>query len=262
MHGLKRQERISAAYQIKPSVSMYDSRSLPCTLKTAFVIWTATLFVTGLGRGAAVGPKLADPIQENHRSLSQPVPSPSRSGQETAAKVKPPSIPKREQVEAIAQQQFKKLNRQANDMISQGDVKPIFLELEKAGWKVADQEEILKLVLRDGDPLVKQLRTTAGKQAIRGLGGLQGVYDRLDRMVSLPDGERFLRDILAWPDSAQMVRTITTTDQGADLAASLNNAPRPKDFTKPTGRLYTPAAFTARLLASHAEAAKKPAKGK
>lgn len=179
-----------------------------------------------------------------------------------AADSKSSSIPKRAKVEEVVQQQFKKLGRQPGDLISQGDVKPIFQELEKAGWKVAEQAEILKLILPDGDSLVKQLRSPAGKQAIRSLGRHSGVYDRLDRMLSLPDGERFLRDILSWPDPGQMLKTIVTTDEGADLAASLNNAPRPKDFTKPTGRLYTPEAFTARLLASHAAASKKPAKGK
>ena len=171
----------------------------------------------------------------------------------TCLAAKPPltKFPKQAKVQEIVQAQFKQQRRQPGELISQGDVKPIFEQLAEAGWKVSDQAEILKLVPSDGDPLVKQLRSASAKKALKGLGNKPGVYDRLDRMLKLPEGGKFLRDVLSWPDPSQMLKTLTTTDKGADLAGSLSNAPRSKDFTKPTGRIYTPEAFTARLLKSY-----------
>ncbi|MGE0605696.1 MAG: hypothetical protein AB7O62_01125 [Pirellulales bacterium] len=159
--------------------------------------------------------------------------------------------PKWPEVEKIVQGQFKEARRKPSELISQADIKPIFDELAKAGWKVPDQADILKLVPADGDPLVKQLRSPSAKKALNGIGSRQGVYDRLDRMIALPEGQQFLRDVLSWPDPSKMLKTLTTTNQGADLAGSLTNSPPDKDFTKPTGRLYTSAAFTARLKKSH-----------
>lgn len=162
--------------------------------------------------------------------------------------------------EVVATQLASLRDYEKSDIISSSDMKPVFPELAKMGWKVKDQEEILKQMLRPTDFLVKELRTPNGKRFMRKISGDQAVYDRLDRVsehkrgpatirnvIRLPDGEKYMRAKPA-PGNPTLSDLVLMYDRGSVQHRSI------KDFDKPTGKIYTGNEFLKRLKESYAEA--------
>lgn len=140
------------------------------------------------------------------------------------------------------------------DLIARGEVEPLFAKFEKAGWKVADRKEICQSLLSDQHVLVKKLHTQAGKKFMRQVADDPEVYDRLDRFVRLPRGERMLQDLIDGPDGYKLFDYMTKTSGGHELGKMLSNAPRGRDFNDETGRIYTVKMLDQRLKTSYARA--------
>ena len=151
-------------------------------------------------------------------------------------------------------------DHRAKDLIARGDVQPLYVLLERAGWKVADQKQIQDSLLSDQHVLVKKLRTSAGKKFMRQVAGDPEVYDRLDRFVRLPRGERMLQDLIDGPDGHKLLDYMTKTQGGKELGKMLSDAPRGRDFNDQTGRIYTVKTLVERLKSSHAQAEKQAAR--
>lgn len=146
------------------------------------------------------------------------------------------------------------------DLLSQSYVEPIFAELEKLGWKVADRDVILKQVPGDREFMVRELRTNDGRQFMRGIERFPGGYDRVEHLCKLPDADTLMWRLTSGPDGYKMVEYLTTAPGGAVMGEMLSEAPAGKNFNKPTGRLYTEADFLARLKHSYLHAEKEHAK--
>lgn len=129
------------------------------------------------------------------------------------------------------------------DLITRGDVEPVFKKLHTLGWDVADREQLLKLVLEDGHFLAKQLRSAPGLKFARGVAREQLVFDRLDRLSNMPGGERLIHDMIRLPNGQSFMARRPTpgfTDLTILLPKQANGkTPRDKDFNKPTGKIYT-----------------------
>jgi hypothetical protein len=131
----------------------------------------------------------------------------------------------------------------AGDLIAKGDVSAVFQQLELAGWSVAKQNEILKLVLDDGHFLVRELRTPAGLKFARATAKEPNAFDRLDRLSKEPGGEKLIRTLIHLPDGTNLMKKKPTPAFGdlTDLLPKQANGrtPNVKDFSKPTGKIYT-----------------------
>ncbi len=129
------------------------------------------------------------------------------------------------------------------DLITRGDVEPVFKILHEQGWSVADRDQLLKLVLEDGSFLAKQLRSGPGLKFARGVAREQLVFDRLDRLSTMPGGERLIHDMIRLPNGQSFMARQPTpgfTDLTILLPKQANGkTPRDKDFNKPTGKIYT-----------------------
>jgi hypothetical protein len=166
-------------------------------------------------------------------------------------------------VQKSAEKHFSTLKKyRKGDLLSQGDVEPVFAELEKLGWKVADREQIVKLVPGDRELMVRMLRTEDGRTFMRDIERLPGGYDRVDHLSRLSDAETLLWRLTSGPDGYKMIDYMTETPYGANMGQMLSQAPNGKGFNKPTGRIYTETQFIARLKQSHASAEKARAKHK
>jgi hypothetical protein len=136
---------------------------------------------------------------------------------------------------------------QPGDILSQGDAKAVLDTLAKAGLKVSEQDEILKLLLEDGSFLVKELRSPPGVKFMRGVARDPIPFDRLDRLSGMPGGERLVHDIIRLPNGQTYMSKKPTpgfTDLTTLLPKQANGkTPVNKDFNKPTGRIYTEAAL-------------------
>ncbi len=143
---------------------------------------------------------------------------------------------------------------QPKGLISRGDVKPIFKELETMGWKVADRKEILDRLLPDNNYIVKLLRTKRGKWFASKICVYPNAYDRFDRMARMPYGQNACIRLVHHPRGYIMLRYMTQASGGEILGTYLENTATGRDFNKPTGRIYTIAALITTLKKSYEEA--------
>src|SRR5690349_699594 len=95
----------------------------------------------------------------------------------------PDTLPPFQTVEQLVSSYFGGLkDYRANDLLARDHVKSLLEEIARAGWKVADADDILADVLSERDPLVKRLRTKAGKKFMRQAGNYPLAYDRMDHL--------------------------------------------------------------------------------
>jgi hypothetical protein len=164
--------------------------------------------------------------------------------------------------QVVDRQLAKRPDYRAGDIISKGDVKPIFDQLSKRGWKVADQKEILEKVLADNHFLVKQLRTREGRRFMRQLSSDASVYDRLDRVSRHKRGPDTIRRVIRLPNGATFAKAnpgrgnpslsdlVLVYDRGSANRRQL------KDYGKSTGFIYTGSALIKRLQQSYQKASR------
>jgi hypothetical protein len=146
---------------------------------------------------------------------------------------------------------------QPGDILSQSDAKAVLDALAKAGLKVSQQDDLLKLLLDDGSFLVKELRSPPGVKFMRGVAHEPIPFDRLDRLSSMPGGERLVHSIIRLPNG-QTYMSAKPTPGFTDLTTLLpkqanGKTPVNKDFNKPTGKIYTEAALVQAIQKSLAK---------
>jgi hypothetical protein len=142
-------------------------------------------------------------------------------------------------------------------IISQGQVKPIFGQLKRMGWVVAEEKEILASVLPDNDFIVVQLRSSSGKKFMGRIENYPDAYDRLERLSRLAHGRQTVCDLIRGPDGFKMIEYMTTADGGIELGKMLSKDPQGAGFNEPTGRIYTASMLLERLKKAYAAATKK-----
>lgn len=166
------------------------------------------------------------------------------------------SKPTWEKVEQIARTYFESLpDRRPEDILSQGQVKPLLIDLERAGWKITDAAEILKRVPADDDFLVKQFRTPAGTEFMRQIARYPEGYDRCDHLSRLPQGEAKVKELIRGPGGYKMIEYMATASGGKELGKMLSVDRGGRGFNSPTGKLYTQSAVMEALKASYARSA-------
>lgn len=124
-------------------------------------------------------------------------------------------------------------------LVSRGDLEKLLPELERAGWKPGNSQALLGRTLPESSTLVKELRTTEGKQFLRHLEDNPAAYDRLDRLSGMPSGDRRVRELVRGPDGHKLLDYMTRDPGGKELGKMLGQAPGGRNFNQPTGRIYT-----------------------
>jgi hypothetical protein len=175
-----------------------------------------------------------------------------------------PPLPDWKKVQTAVQSQLaKQTGYRKGDLLSQGRVAPLFPILKKLGWSVADQKEIQKSLLSDGDFLVVQLRSSRGRSFMRKIAKSRSAYDRLDRLRRLPYGKRRVREIIRSRGGHTLILYMTKTKGGKNLGNQLSRIKSGRNFNQSTGRIYTEKSLLARLEKSYqAEVKRHKAAGK
>lgn len=178
----------------------------------------------------------------------------------TKTKGKAVRMPTFEAVKAAVAKHFKSIEHyQPGDVLSRGEVETVFDQLAGLGWNVPDRGEILKQLLADDDEMVRALRAPAKREFMRQIAQVPGAYgyDRLDRLARMEDGKIIVNRLMEEPGGWNLIRIMSETTEGPGMAQAFSMGPGGKDFTKPTGRIYTEAQLIARLKQSYDKAAKK-----
>jgi hypothetical protein len=161
------------------------------------------------------------------------------------------ALPKFEKFAGIVGEYFQAKKKGPRALLSQGDVRALFPLLEKAGWKVADQNQILKQLLPDNDFMVQQFRTAGGRTFSEQIARLPGGFDRCDRLRRLPRGEGYLSDMIRGPDGYKLFQYMTETEGGTNLGIMLSEVDGGANFNRNTGRIYTIDDLVKRLKTSY-----------
>lgn len=135
----------------------------------------------------------------------------------------------------------------SGDMLTRGQIKPLFSELRQAGWSVKAENEILKRLHADTDFLAAQLSTPKGVIFMRRIAQMPGGYDRLDHILIMPYGKRRISEFINSPGGYTMIEYMTTTKGGKNLGNYLSKAQNGQGFNKPTPYIYTQTELTAAL---------------
>ena len=182
-------------------------------------------------------------------------------GAQGAPKSKP--LPSFTDVKAAVMRHFERLpDYQPGNIISQSEVAPLFAQLKRIGWTVADRKAILERVPQEDDYLIKTLRTASGRKFMQKISPSPGVYDRLERLSKLPRGKRTVQKLMGQGDrGADVIKHFATHPAGKTVGQLMSKPNKGGvNYGKPTGRIYTVTMLLAQLKKSYA-AAKKDATG-
>lgn len=142
---------------------------------------------------------------------------------------------------------------QAGDLITQDQVETVLKKLENAGIHVPDAKSIAERCLANDSFLVRELTTPGGKQFMRKLAAKPGAFSHLDRLSTIPRGEKLVRDLIRDRDGDKLIEYLATTKGGHNMGSMMGGVPGGSDLNKPTSRIYTVADFEAALKASLAK---------
>lgn len=152
------------------------------------------------------------------------------------------SIPPLGEVLKILEGYFSRLaDFEPGDLITRNQIKPVFRQLQKAGWDVKEEKVLLSRVHAETDFLAAQLRTAKGIKFMRKISRMPGGYDRLDHILAMPYGKRRIKEFINSPGGYTMIEYMTTTKGGKNLGKYLSKTKTGKGFNLPTRRIYTAA---------------------
>ena len=148
----------------------------------------------------------------------------------------------------------KKEGYEPGDLITRHNVQAILKQLRQRGIVPKDAKEILQAALPENHFLVELSRSTRGRRFLRKTKNEELIYDRLDRIAGVPNGQRMLRDLVKLPDAHRYapMRPAQGTPSMLDLLPKRGSSRTRTipNYAKPTGRIYTEADLVKRLRES------------
>ncbi|WP_417387259.1 hypothetical protein [Gimesia sp.] len=182
----------------------------------------------------------------NAQNSNVPVASPPPEIVPESAEKK--KVPLLDEVMQIIEEYFTdRKGYKSGDMLTRGEIKPLFRELQQAGWSVKAEKEILKRLHAETDYLATQLSTPKGVIFMRRVAQMPGGYDRLDHILVMPYGKRRIHEFINSPGGYTMIEYMTTTKGGKNLGKYLSQTRTGKGFNQPTPYIYTQTELTAAL---------------
>ncbi len=143
---------------------------------------------------------------------------------------------------------------QPGDVITRAQVETVLKKLDDAGVHVPNAKAIADLALANDSFLVRELTTSNGKKFMRKLARNPGTFGRLDRLSTLPRGEKIISDLIREKDGDKMIEYMATTKGGQKMGGMMGGVSGGVDLNKPTGRIYTLADFETALQQALANA--------
>jgi len=175
----------------------------------------------------------------------------------SSAQAAPPKIPEFGVIANEVQHYFaSQPDYRGGDLIHRSQTEAVLKNVAAAGWKVNNGEQIVELGLPDNSFLVRELSTPTGKKFMRKVAARTGGYSHLDRLSTIPRGERIVRDLVRDPKGDDLITYLATTQGGRNLGKMMGSVRGGVDLNKPTGRIYTADDLLAVLKKLHDEAAK------
>jgi hypothetical protein len=136
---------------------------------------------------------------------------------------------------------------ESGDLITRSQIEKVFSKLEDAGAAVPDAARIAERGLDDSSFVARELSTAAGRKFMRKLAQHPGTFAHLDRLSTIPRGEKLIRDLIRDKDGDKLIEYLATTKGGHKMGNMMAAVPNGGDLNRPTGRIYTVADLVAAL---------------
>lgn len=152
----------------------------------------------------------------------------------------PPKIPEFGVIANEVQRYFaSQPDFRGGDLIHRSQIEAVLKNVAATGWKMDSAQQIVELGLPDNSFLVRELSTPTGKKFMRKVATRTGGYSHLDRLSTIPRGERIVRDLIRDPKGDDLITYLATTQGGHHLGKMMGGVRNGVDLNKPTGRIYT-----------------------
>jgi hypothetical protein len=125
------------------------------------------------------------------------------------------------------------------DLISQSQIERALSEIKRAGATVQHGDAIIRRGLTDDSFLARELSTPAGRRFMRKLAHIPNAFSRLDRLSTIPRGEKLIHDLVRQKDGDKMIEYLATTKGGRNMGSMMAQVRGGVDLNTPTGRIYT-----------------------
>ncbi len=172
----------------------------------------------------------------------------------------PGKIPSFEEIAQLVLTDFtSQPDYRAGDILRQSQVEGVLKNVAASGWKVDKAGDVVEMALPDSSFLARELSTPAGKRFMRKVGAHRGGYAHLDRLSTIPRGQKIVRDLIKAPGGDKLLTYMATTQGGHNLGQKMAGVRGGVDINKPTKRIYTADDLLAVLTPLHEKAAKQAA---
>jgi hypothetical protein len=141
----------------------------------------------------------------------------------------------------------------SGDLITRDQVETVLKKLEDAGIHVPDAKSIAERSLANDSFLIRELTTPSGRKFMRRLASKPGAFSHLDRLSTIPRGEKLIRDLIRDKGGDKLIEYLATTKGGHKMGSMMAAVPGGGNLNNPTGRIYTVADFESALQSSLAK---------
>jgi hypothetical protein len=143
-------------------------------------------------------------------------------------------------------------NYQPGDLITRSQIERLLTMLDDAGAAVPNAKKIAERGLADTSFVAKELSSPSGKHFMRKLASKPGTFAHLDRLSTIPRGEKLVRDLIRDKDGDKMIEYLATTKGGQNMGRMMSGVRGGTDLNKPTDRIYTVADLINAINAAYA----------
>jgi hypothetical protein len=169
-----------------------------------------------------------------------------------AAAAQPSGVPNVNSVTRAVQAYFASLpDYQPGDLITRSQIERVLTKLDDAGTAVPNADKIAERGLADDSFIARELSTPSGKKFMRKLARSPGTFAHLDRLSTIPRGEKLVRDLIRDKDGDKMIEYLATTKGGQKMGSMMAGVQGGTNLNQPTGRIYTVADLVAALRAEY-----------
>jgi hypothetical protein len=141
---------------------------------------------------------------------------------------------------------------QPGDLITRSQIERLLTKLDEAGATVPDSDKVAERGLDDGSFIARELTTASGKRFMRRLARNPSTFAHLDRLSSIPRGEKLIRDLMHDKDGDKLIEYLATTKGGQKMGSMMSAVPGGRDLNKQTDRIYTVADLVTAINAAYA----------
>ncbi|HEX3600359.1 MAG TPA: hypothetical protein VHU84_09475 [Lacipirellulaceae bacterium] len=139
---------------------------------------------------------------------------------------------------------------QPGDLITRGQIETVLKKLDDGGVHVPGAKSIAQSGLANDSFIVRELTTESGRKFMRKLARNPGAFAHLDRLSTIPRGEKTIEDLIRDKDGDKMIEYLATTKGGQNMGKMMSGVSGGVDLNKPTNRIYTLADFESALMAA------------